>query len=451
MLFRVVCFAAILTVNTASPALAEPLRAGVAKVEVVPPEPAYMAGYGSRNKPSEGVFDPLHARVLVFEHGGKRLAIVAIDLCWFPSERVPRVAKERFGVGLTLLCASHTHSGPDYLHVERWKDPARMNKLLRWTEDRVLEAIETALGNMFTARLSVARGDITLGYHRLVMQPDGRRKPLWRNVDRIPIGPVDPAVGVIRVEDADAGTTRAVLVNYACHAVCHGGHNYKFSADFPGAMAAKVEKVLAEGSKSGRPEVGEDAKLKREFRTGPPICLFTQGGCGSVNPLFMGAGGPPEDQKRAETMGGLLADEVLRALSANARPVSGPDEIQWRSRTQTFANRWSTTRTLELGSATVMLNRSIGIMAIPGEPFLKHQVDFRRDAPVAFPFFFGYTNSVHAGWPEYIPDIRSAAEGGYGADQRTLIEVGGGERLVDQAVIDLFAMKEMFVDTGGKW
>ena len=407
---------------------AAPLKAGVAKIEITPDEPAYMAGYSSRNKPSEGVFDPLHARVLVLEHGDKRLALVSLDLCWFPSARVPKEAKERLGIDLVLMAASHTHSGPDYLHAERWDDPARMKALLHKTEERVLEAIEKAKSDMFSARFSVAEGSITLGYHRLVMQPDGRRKPLFRNPERIPIGPVDPTVAVIQVEDAESGAPRAVVVNYAAHPVCHGGKNYKFSTDYPGAMAAKIE-----GSVPGA------------------ICLFTQGGCGSVNPLFMGhRADPPEDQKRAEAMGGVLADEVLRVLP-KAKPVAGPDEIQWRTHTLTFADRWSTTRTLELGMATVMLNRTIGIMAIPGEPFLEHQMTFKRKAPVASAVFLGYTNSVHPGWPEYIPDIRSAAEGGYGADSRTYIELGGGERLVNQAVIDLFDMKGMFIDTGGKW
>jgi hypothetical protein len=137
-----------------------------------------------------------------------------------------------------------------------------------------------------------------------------------------------------------------------------------------------------------------------------------------------------------------------------AKPVAGPDEVQWRARTQTFANRWAptkaeyyvTTGPVEIGTATVLLNRTIGIMAIPGEPHLSLQTLFKRDAGVEFPLFFGYTTSGHPKWPEYIPDIRSAAEGGYGADRRTFIEVGGAERLVNQAVIDLYAMKGMFFD-----
>jgi hypothetical protein len=246
-------------------------------------------------------------------------------------------------------------------------------------------------------------------------------------------------VAIIRVEDRDAGTTRAVVVNYACHAVCLGGRNYLISADWPGPMAAKVERTLKPSA----------------------ICMFTQGGAGSVNPLIRGTGAkdePPEKSfECAKVTGELLADEVLRALP-RARPADGPDDIQWRSQTQTFANRWTPTPTdyyyttgpLEIGTATVLLNRTIGIMAIPGEPHLSLQMMFKRDAPVEFPIFLGYTTNGHPAWPEYIPDIRSAAEGGYGADKRTLIELGGGERLVNQAVIDLYDMKGMFFAKPGR-
>jgi len=419
---------------------AAPLKAGVAKVEITPAGGGvFLGGYDNRTSPATGVHDPLFARALVLECGDQRIAIVSMDIIWFPSTRVAKEAKERLGVGLVLTAASHNHSGPDLLYSQNLWNPDRFKAVFREIEDKVLEAIEKAKSDMFPARLAAANGNITLGYHRLILQPDGRRVPLFRNPERIPYGPVDPTVGIIRIEDADAGTTRALLVNYACHAVCLGPRNYEMSADYPGVMAAKVERRL-------KP---------------PALCMFTQGGGGSVNPLFVGTGAKDETNEqcfeRAKIMGELLADEVLRSLPT-AQPVGGPDEIQWRSHVLTFANRWPTpgqdyyytSGPLEIGTATVLLNRRIGIMAIPGEPHLSLQTMFKRDAPVEVPLFFGYTTSGHPKWPEYIPDIRAAAEGGYGADRRTLIEPGGAERLVNQAVIDLYWMKGMLRSKPGR-
>lgn len=436
-----VCLSFALWLSAASlPTHAAPLRAGAAKVEITPAGGGvFLGGYDSRTSPSVGVHDPLFARALVLECGGQRIAIVSLDLIWFPSERVAKEAKERFDIGLTLTAASHSHSTPDLLYSQNLWKPDRFKEVFREIEDKVLSAIEQANANLFRARLATARSAITLGYNRLVMQPDGRRRPVFQNPERIPYGPLDPTVGIIRIEDADAGTTRAVLVNYACHAVCMGPRNLEISADYPGPMAAKVEKGI-------KPDA---------------VCMFTQGAGSNINPLFVITGQKGETNedcfRRAKVMGEVLADEVLRTL-ARARPLGGPNELQWRARTQAFANRWKDPVAeyyvprgpFEIGTATVMINRRLGIMAIPGEPHNALQVMFKRDAPVEFPFFFGYTTSGHPKWPEYIPDIRAAAEGGYGADKRTFIEVGGGERLVNQAVIDLFDMKGMFFEKPGK-
>jgi hypothetical protein len=399
------------------------LRAGLAKVEITPPAKGTpLSGYDARTTPSIGVLDPLWAKALVFECDGKRMALVSLDIIELPSERIAKEAQQRLGVGLVLLAASHTHAGPNF-SKKRWADPALCETIFRQTEDRVLEAIEKATQNMFPARLSLAKGEITLGYHRLVLQPNGRRKPLFRNPERIPIGPVDPTVSIIRVEDSDAGTTRALIVGYACHPVCLAHRNLLISADYPGAMAAKVETALP-----------------------PALCMFVQGGAGSVNPQFIEEKtGQPGATTLHKKMGELLADEVLKAVRT-ARPIKGPDEIQWRTKTLTFADRWSTTATVPVGMATVLLNRTIGIAAVPGEPHLSLQMMFKRDAPVEYPLFAGYTTCGDSNWPDYIPDIRAAAEGGYGADYATHIEVGAAERIVNQALIDLWWMKGMLSD-----
>ena len=56
------------------------LKGGVAKVEITPGFGLAMYGYSNRTKPSEGLLDPLYARVLALEAGEARLALVTLDL-----------------------------------------------------------------------------------------------------------------------------------------------------------------------------------------------------------------------------------------------------------------------------------------------------------------------------------------------------------------------------------
>ena len=60
------------------------LKSGVSKHEITPERPAWLAGYGARNKPSEGVHDPLFLTAIVFDDGNTRLAMLSADLCFVP-------------------------------------------------------------------------------------------------------------------------------------------------------------------------------------------------------------------------------------------------------------------------------------------------------------------------------------------------------------------------------
>src|SRR5207249_2915219 len=80
---RAAVFIAVLTAVSRSAAAGgaeEPvLRAGTARVDVTPAKPVLLGGYASRKEPSKGVHDPLSARVLAFERGGRRLVLVSLD------------------------------------------------------------------------------------------------------------------------------------------------------------------------------------------------------------------------------------------------------------------------------------------------------------------------------------------------------------------------------------
>jgi neutral ceramidase len=65
------------------------------------------------------------------------------------------------------------------------------------------------------------------------------------------------------------------------------------------------------------------------------------------------------------------------------------------------------------------------------------------------PFLFGYTWS-EGSWPGYVADVRSAALGGFGADQGgNLIEPGAGEAMMTRQLADFYRLNGLMRDTPG--
>ncbi len=262
------------------------LRAGTAKVSITP-EDIKMP-----------VHDKVYARSLVLDVDGERIAFVAVDLGIYTSEKLVTACKERFGITHLVLSSSHTHSGPGRNYAS-------------FFEERLIQVVEAAVNDMFPARISAGhRSFPQLGFNRLVVREDGHARESWfaddhytsENPERIPFGPVDPAVGVIKIEDAH-GQARAIVMNYACHAdvVCQ---NYAISADFPGAATRKVEEAFGD-------------KLN---------CLFVQGAGGNIESLIISSRrtGPNDpfqtDYSTIERVGGLLAYETIKLAKTLTPP-----------------------------------------------------------------------------------------------------------------------------------
>ena len=417
---------AILLTHTAV-ATAE-LKAGVARVEITPAGSMPMYGYANRKcGPANGTHDPLFAKVLVLEAAGSRIAIVTADLGSLVSDNLRREVASKLNIPVLLLSSSHTHSAPAFLPFGSAPVTGpEAQAYLTDIERKIFGAVDEASRAMFPARLGVGKGSIQIGYNRLLLRENGRARAVFDNLDRIPYGPVDPEIVLLRVEDAD-GRARALLVHYAAHAVVLGPTSCKYSADYPGVMQSAVERTL-EGTQ----------------------VMFVQGGAGDINPLFQGRSGREEDDFGVmEKMGQLLAAEVLRA-NKTVRPLAtGIDAIKVRSEVMTFADRWEKDKTLDVGITTILLGREIGIAAVPGEPFHKLQKTWKEQADVPHPLFYGYTVSAGGTWAGYIPDLRSAAYGGYGADASTRIEVGAGEKIMLRHLTNLYDLLGMWQDKPG--
>lgn len=224
------------------------------------------------------------------------------------------------------------------------------------------------------------------------------------------------------------GNPKALLVHYAAHAVVLGPTNCKYSADYPGVMQSMVENGI----------------------NGAQV-MFVQGGAGDINPLFEARSGNEDaDFKVVKTMGELLGAEVLR-VNKDVKPLAAITEpFRWKSDLLTFNDRWDKTQKLDVGITTIMLGHEIAIAAVPGEPMHKLQQMWKEQSDLPVPLFYGYTYSAGGTWPGYIPDIRSAAYGGYGADVTTRIEVGAGEKIMLRHIQNLYELRGMWHDKPGK-
>jgi len=417
------------------------MRAGVARVDITTPAGEQMWGYEDRRQPAAGTLDPLYARVLVLEAGPQgahhRLALVTLDLgrSFGPGSlaRLREAAQRSGGIECLLVAASHTHSAPVVRDEYRDAPPAWEQAAL----DKIGRAIAEAAGALQPARIGVGTGAVYIGHNRLRVNADGSVSWFERNPTRIPTAPVDPTVTVLRIDRAD-GTPLAVLTNYACHPVVFGADNLRYSADFPGVMNRVVEQALG----------------------GHVQSFFLQGAPGDINPYYAVTPLEQDAIGRRNWTGERLGQEAARvAREIQTRTVDSPS-IEFAESTMTVRLRWDVEKfraallkflgpdgmeiygarivpEIQLPVTTVLINKDIALMSMPGEPFVDFQMNWRDRCPVPHALILGYTN----GYNGYFPTILAASRGGYGAaSASTWVEPGAGERMVDNAVARVYEL-----------
>lgn len=410
------------------------LLAGTAKVEITPAEndAVNLAGQPLRLR------DPLYARVLVLKDAKTSVAIVSVDLILFASPKVIAEAKAKWGVDHVLLCATHTHAAmaprgmlikppaaPDW--TRNANGPATTVNWLKLSEDpwyaateaKVIAAIGKAMQSLFPARLAVGKGPYDSAYmahNRRDVRPD-RVLPLWENPNRRPTQPVDPTVGVVCVEDL-SGKPRAFAVHYACHPVALMGAGV-VSRDYPGAMVDHIEQ-----------ELGGDC-----------MAMFLQGASGDLDPFDL-HNLRGENRFNIVKQAGVSLGKAALQLAANlkAPPVSAQPVLQVKESLLTIPHRHGPQST-QVGLLTVVIQRDLALVAIPGEPFIQHQLDLTAKSPMPNAFILGLAYSGR-GTPftVYLPTVQAVKEGGYGAAECSFLAADAGERLVNEALSQIQAV-----------
>lgn len=270
----VVATSIILQPHSCAVARAKGLRAGVAKIDI--------------SDHSVAVHDPCFARALVLECGTTRAVLVGVDAVaiggigrigdeFLPTVRARLEAELRIPPEAVLVNASHCHG------VVR-----------RDTADLVVGAVKQAAASLVPVR--VAAGSIEehrISENRRLRLINGSEVDLRRGYPSPPseqiasVAPIDPQVGLLRL-DRETGGTLAVVYLFACHPIMNPPWKGS-SADFPGVASKLVEEALGDGA----------------------VAVFVQACGGDINPLgYKDVGGPPD----AEPLGIRLGVDVLRGL-----------------------------------------------------------------------------------------------------------------------------------------
>lgn len=222
-------------------------RAGVARVVITPEYPMWMAGYASRDHPSEGTLHDLWAKALALEDaGGRRVILITSDLVGFTkimSDRIRDRLMAKYGLSRAqiVLNSSHTHTGPEIdLEKYKWRmvnpDPEQVRRIVQYNlklENDIIELAGKALKSMQPAEVFSQNGIARFQVNRR------NNTESTINTASDLRGPSDYAVPVIKVIN-NRGEMIAVAFGYACHATVLG--LYKWSGDYPGFAQIELEK-----------------------------------------------------------------------------------------------------------------------------------------------------------------------------------------------------------------
>jgi len=398
------------------------LQCGVARVDITPPVGCWLSGYAARKKPSVGVADKLSAKAVCLSDGKTEIAIVSTDLIGVTARLVSAVRRSlerKTGIpgANILIAATHTHFGPvvrEYT-FNPGPDPAYIKTL----REKLTRLVMKAHGNLTGVSVGAARGEAgELLYNRRPRGKDGKAVMTWVLPSEEPgltFGPVDPAVGVFRVED-NTGKLVCALINFACHPVAGGKDMfYQISADYPGHATGVVEQV--EGG----------------------ICLFTLGAAGNMNPVKRGR------LARLRT-GRALGGEALRRLqllstTGEARLAAVRRAVTLPMKTEIAADANQKPSPGQTEITTEIQGLRIGdtvLLGLPGEVLVELGLEIKKKAGVENLFLISLANDAVG----YICHHRAYESGGYEPGRGTLLARGAGEIVVQEALQTIEQLKQ---------
>jgi len=420
------------------------LKGGCSKVNITPP--LGMPLIGSYGKPSDDILDELYAKALVFNDGNNTLVIVSCDLLYTPLEEIAgpvrKIITEKTGIPEQniLICATHTHSGPEVFTKSKFRTagdrppPAIDRSYLDTLVKKIAGSALIAHKDMRQVKIGAAKGQAPeIVYNRRPKNNDGLVKmaftvpPEVRATRKVVVdpggdvrttfvlpddktewkfGPIDPEVCVLRVENMD-GKLLGSLVNFGCHPVSiYPFLSTAVSADYPAFVASVVEQ--AEGG----------------------LCLFTLGLAGDAVPFDRGV--LPRRQ-----IGRAVGGEALRRLqfvtTTSDVTLSGlKKEIEFPTKKPAPEKAAGDDRGPDTVISEIQVLRlgDIYILGLPGEVLVEVGLAIKKRVELENLFIVTLSNDAIG----YVCHSNAYDEGGYEPAGATNLAKGAGEIMIEKSL-----------------
>ncbi len=341
------------------------LRAGAAKSDL------------SRVEEGLRINDPVYAKALVLDDGVTKAAIIGMDVtaiggigevsdAFLPELRA-RIENELGIPGLNVLVnASHNHPPLNFLCSHEEQVAKTFDAVKRAAAQ--LEPVTAGAGEGLEKRISM---------NRTLRLSDGTGWTIRHSNPSPPddvvesVGPVDPEIGILRLDRAD-GTPLAVVYNFACHpyvTVPEGG----VTADFPGFASKAIEENLPGA-----------------------LAIFLQGAGGDITPILYKDVNRARDSAPEGRILGLTTLKAVRAIETKPATLRVVNEALRLPRKADFDERVA-----ELEVEQDQLLRSLRGTSLNFKTFVPLYVKHLMDPEHPLDYKYRYLQSASIGEDEF--------------------------------------------------
>lgn len=264
----------------------EKLYLGIGREIITPFVGCNLYGY-SPDVISTSINDDLQATAFYFSQGKNKALVISITVCEMQTtlcDDLRELLSSKTGVKKEniMLCATHTHSGPNVAGSVGWGDIDKeyCNTIL---VPKLVSVSLKALGNAVPVKMSTAAGDSEVGINRRQLFFNNKidfGQNVW--------GCINKKMTVVSFADYD-GNKVATAIHYGCHGTA-AGMNTEITRDWSGIMTDAVEEI------SGAP------------------CAFFNGTMGDIGPKISN-GKTTGDITYVRELGEIAKRDALRIYS----------------------------------------------------------------------------------------------------------------------------------------